>query len=117
MPATPERIAKITQKSRIAAVEDVAIKTSSTAARDMVIVSLLIDGTAADNETLRQFNLLKKSRDVFEISCAGLPFNFKIGQTINLRYPRFNLENGKEFIIIGIEENFSEKITNLKIWG
>ena len=74
----------------------------------------------SDKESLRFAIYAKQTATTgsfFEISCVELPFNFKIGQTINLRYPRFNLENGKEFIIIGIEENFSEKITNLKIWG
>jgi len=117
MPADPARIAKVTQASRIAKSEDAVVKTFVRDARTLEVPTLLQQSLDADAENLRQFNLLKVARDRFSVQVFGHNFIFSCGETVTVKYPRFGLEAGRNFIITGVTEQPAQGLTILSLWG
>jgi len=117
MPASPARIAQITQPALISTSSDAAVKTVSASARDIEIASALYNQIDADAENLRQFTLMKVARDIFQVTVAEKSGLYKVGQTITLTYPRFGLAAGRNFMIKGIAEQYGRGLTILTLWG
>jgi len=117
MSATPARIAEITQAVRTVTRSDGGVKTLSAGARELEAATGLDLEAAADAENLRQFDLLKVARNVYQATVLGQPGAYQPGQTIILKYDRYNLSGGKDFIISGVSEQFGTNQTILKLWG
>tara|TARA_B100001939_G_C16942531_1_gene618885 strand:+ start:1092 stop:1445 length:354 start_codon:yes stop_codon:yes gene_type:complete len=117
MAADPDRIAKVTQAARIVKSEDAGVKVFVRNARTLEIPTLLQDSVAAATENQRQFNLLKVARDRFTAQIFGHNFMFSCGQTVTVKYPRFGLETGRNFIITGVTEQPAQGRTLLSLWG
>ena len=117
MSADPARIEQITQASRTILREDGGVKILSTGARELEVATGRNLEIAADAENLRQFNLLKVARNVYQATVLGQCGTFQPGQTITLKYDRYGLNAGRDFIISGLSEQFGDNLTILKLWG
>ncbi|WP_339863175.1 hypothetical protein [Paremcibacter congregatus] len=117
MPASPARISQITQPVRTAIASDGGVKTLSLGARDVEVVSALYNDADATAENARQFTLMKQSRDLFQVPVLSMNGQFQVGQTITIKYDRFGLQAGKDYLITGVSEDFGRGQTTLTVWG
>jgi hypothetical protein len=81
------------------------------------IESFYENKTDADAVRDEKFNLHKVDRQRFEMTVKRLGFRFNRGQVIRLTYPRYQLSNGKNFVITAITENGRNDETILELWG
>lgn len=82
------------------------------------ITSLLISYDSALAEVNRQQDLFGTSgRSIYEVTLGGLLFNDVIGSGIFLSYPRFGLDAGRNFVVIGSSENAGANNQILTLWG
>lgn len=117
MAADPARISQIAQPALVSKSEDAGVKTLSLGARDRKITSALYNQADADSENARQFNLMKVARDIFQLQTSESNGLHQVGQTITVKYPRFGLSAGKDFMIKGITEQYGRNLTILTLWG
>lgn len=117
MPADPARISQITQPSRAATETDAGVKTLSLGARDVELNSALYEDAAAATEVSRQFDLMKLSRNIYQVTLFQQNGLLEIGTTITIKYPRFGLQAGKDFMVTGLSEQYGRGITILTLWG
>ncbi|PCI45953.1 MAG: hypothetical protein COB49_09520 [Alphaproteobacteria bacterium] len=117
MPADPARISQITQAARTSKSEDGTVKVLSLGARDREITSALYEQLDAEAENLRQFNLMKVARDIYQVQLSGQNGVYRVGQTRTIKYPRFGLTAGRDFMIKGVSEQFGTGLTILTLWG
>jgi len=100
--------------------EDTAILTKHLLAPELTVETLLTTSANAATESARLLALHKVERDVYQVdisldsTLAGL---VDLGVVALLVYNRFNLDSGKNFMIIGIDADFSKSILTLTLWG
>lgn len=114
------RQAFVSQETRAANAIAAEIKTQWLLATTITIDTLLTTGPAADAEAARLLALYKVRRDIFEIPIDLSDFAaHPVGMldVIGADYPRFQLNTGRLFRVIGfVYENSSNNVT-LVTWG
>lgn len=113
----PAKVSFLSQEFRNVFQYDVNILTKHILATDAVYESLLTDIAPAQNECNRQFNLYSVQREMYKITVATQPLSLNLGQTVTLKYPRYGLSSGKNFVIIGMTEDSSLDLITLELWG
>lgn len=76
--------------------------------------------TDADYEAQRLAGLYFKPRYFYEVSALmniSNAIELNPGDTIALKYPRFDLASGKNLLVVGITVKFSSNVVKLKLWG
>jgi hypothetical protein len=105
-------------ETRSITVSDDSVKARHPLAREIEIETLI--DSEADAQTLADFLLATYSvrRDIYEIQtrcpCAD---TVDLGDVISVDVPRFDLDGGKLFRVIGIDEDLRSNTANLTIWG
>lgn len=99
---------------------DLTIKAQFKLATEMLIDGLLVDPTAAAAEALRQLNLQKARRDIFDVTISidllpAQPLVFL--DVIELTVGRFGLDAGKLFRLIGVTYQLATRQVMLTVWG
>ena len=61
--------------------------------------------------------LFSKERRLFRISVRNMLFRLYLGTVVKLVYPRFGLDSGQLFIVIGFSEDAETDTTILELWG
>lgn len=84
---------------------------------ELVFNSYLINESDAQDYLDRLARIYQENRKVYKLKVTDLLFKVYIGDTIKIRYPRFGLENGKNFIITSIAEDAQENETEIEVWG
>lgn len=107
--------------------EDASVKTQWPNAPELTVVTLLTDATEAAAEATRLLNLFKVQRQMFtltvpgteapSLSSGGPREYWQIGARVRITYPRYGLDNGKLFLIVGIQENTEDDTYDLTVWG
>jgi hypothetical protein len=99
---------------------DATVKTQWLLSDTLSVDTLLTAAADADAEAARLLALYKVRRDVFDIP-ADLSFLTTAGlwmlDDIAVNYPRYDLQTGRLFRIIGIAPNLSSNKVTLTIWG
>lgn len=86
----------------------------------MVLETLLTESNEASYEVYRRMRLYREKRLVFRLTVDRkvLPLNLDLGQVLTIIYPRFGLDSGKDFIILGIAFNYPKlNLVELEVWG
>jgi hypothetical protein len=113
-----ERKTYLASASRQAIASDATIKTKHPLASSLKVQSLLSSQAAAEAEAARLLELYGMRRDVLR-----LPMDYEegrlydIGALISVKINRFGYNAGKLFLVIGREDDFSENVTTLELWG
>lgn len=98
--------------------QDTAIKVRHPLSRDLVIYTTLNNKTDAESLRNTLFSMYSVQRDVFRV---GLTIEYssrvELNDVVRLTVPRFGLDNGKLFRVIGIEEDLARDNAVLTLWG
>ena len=113
---TPTRKEFLKKEFRSVSASDEAIKNIHLLSPIIERDSLLIDNSDAQIEATRLFLLYKQKRERYQITISAI-YDFKLMQTINIKIPRMNLNNGKNFVILGIRYLFSQNKIMIDCWG
>lgn len=65
----------------------------------------------------RLIRIYQTKRNVYRFTTYNLLFKVFVGDTITIKYPRYGLENGKDFVIVSISEDAEDNQTTLEVWG
>jgi hypothetical protein len=99
---------------------DATVKTQWLLSDTLSVDTLLTAAADADAEAARLLALYKVRRDVFDIP-ADLSFLTAAGlwmlDLVAVNYPRYDLQTGRLFRVIGIAPNLSSNKVTLTIWG
>jgi len=79
--------------------------------------SLLSNQSDALIQMGRIKNIFRVRRDVYRLKATALFFKVFIGDVISLKINRFGLNDGKNFIVTGIEEDAETGQTTLEVFG
>lgn len=93
------------------------VRTKSINAGSKELNSLLVNESDAITQGQRVQSLFNVKRKVYKITVRDLLFRVFIGDTLTLQLNRFGLENGKQFLVMGISEDGETGLTELEVWG
>jgi hypothetical protein len=79
--------------------------------------SLFRDQSAAAIEATRLLGFYGLGRAMYRVSVKTALFSVELGQTIRITYNRWDLEGGKNFIAVGIEDSADVGETELLLFG
>lgn len=81
------------------------------------VPGLFADESDAQAESYRLMDLYGVPRYFYLIEAYGKAFQYELNETLKVTHSRFGLSGGKNFKIIGIDENGSNFINKVLLWG
>lgn len=100
--------------------EDTSIKTQWLLASEISQDTLLTSASDAATEAARQLALYKVRRDIYEVGVQLDIFtanNLRMNDVIELVVPRFGMDSGKLFRLIGFNLELKTNTAILQVWG
>jgi hypothetical protein len=115
-----DRLAYLALASRSTVVTDTGVKKRHLLATDMTVDGLLVGAPEAAVEADRQLQLQKKNRSIFDIpmslnAVAGRPVSLM--DVVRVTLPRFGLDGGKLFRVIGRRLALATNQIIFTVWG
>lgn len=98
-------------------VQDTNIALAHRTSSGIVVDSLFDSEASATAEAQRRIQLYSLGRALYRVTVKGMLFNTRIGQTVQLRYPRWNLNAGRRFVIVGLDDDADDENTILILFG
>lgn len=115
---TDDRVAFLTEELRLATASDPGVKERHLLARDPEPIPSLFDGEAAARaEAERLLALYGVRRDLYRVTVKTQPYRLDLDDQVQLVYPRFGLEGGRVFRVVGLEERAEVNRVTLELWG
>lgn len=117
---TNARRAILAHEYRRAAAEDASVKTQWLLAGTMELDTLLVSASAAAAEATRRLALYKVHRDIYDVPITlnvMATYALKVGSVVRLQYPRFGLDSGHDFMVVGVRLELSTNRAILTLWG
>jgi hypothetical protein len=102
---------------RFAVAEDLSVQTPHPRALSVETETLLDDEGDAQALVDEQLALLKVKRDRYDVEVKGRQLLIRPGDTITLTYPRWGLDAGRDYVVVGLGENTVRQTTELRLWG
>lgn len=106
---------------------DSAVKTQWPNAPELNVTTLLTDATEAQAEADRLLALFKVQRQMFTLTIPGAEAPtlttsaprelWQIGARVRITYPRYGLNSGKLFMVVGLQENSDDDTYDVTVWG
>ena len=115
-----DRRAWLAEQYRTVSAEDLAVKEKHLLSQQMERDSLLTTAAQAQAECTRLLNLYKVDRHTFRITVKSAdPLKgIELGSVIQLTLDRFGLNDGRLFVVLGIQDNLPrEGRMTFTIWG
>lgn len=107
-----------TAEWRSAVAEDPGVKAVHRLASDLTFETYLTEEADALAEANRQLLLHSVPRERFQVQVKSfLVERVELASTVRLQLDRFGLGAGKDFVTIGLAENFASGNTTLDLWG
>lgn len=97
--------------------EDENIRSQTKSDNEKEFNSLLLEEADAQDYLDRLVRIYGTSRRLYKFKAIDILFKVFVGDVVNLKYPRYGLESGKNFIITGIAEDAQDNETELEVWG
>jgi hypothetical protein len=114
---TTQRQALLAAATRKATAQDATIKTAHPLASEITVATLLRFQADAQAEAARLLALLKIRRDRIGFEVSDEVGRVGLGNVVTHLLPRFGLETGKLFRVIGRNDDFSKRRVTLTLWG
>ncbi|WP_409264525.1 hypothetical protein [Pseudomonas sp. KCJK9000] len=115
---TAERRAVLATDAKLAVAQDASILNRHLLATDSApIVAFFNDETAAQTEADRQLGLYGTARAMYRVTLKTQPFQLDLGDVITLRFPRWGLDNGRQFAVVRISEDATTNEVELTVFG
>jgi|GEM_PF-701425 len=103
---------------RSAVAEATAVKAVHRLASDLTFETYLTEEADAQAEAERLLALHAVPRERFQVKVRSFYVDrVELGSVVRLQLGRFGLSAGKDFVVIGISENFASGNTTLDLWG
>lgn len=108
----------LTEQSRVVTAEDGNLLTSNLSAEDAPIIqTYLRDSTDAQVIANLMQSLYGVPRSIFRVIVKRIGYRIDLGSIIRVTYPRHGLSTGKNFVCVGIKEDASTDVIELRLWG
>lgn len=105
------------QWRRTAAATTASVQNVYKSSRALEIASYLIDSAAASTRNTARHNLRKVARSLYVLSLERSTA-LEIGDVIELKIPRFGMNSGKNFLVLGYDwQEITEPIVDYLIYG
>lgn len=79
--------------------------------------SLFRDEDDAQAETERLIGLYARGRALYRFAVKNALFSVELGQTVRLTYPRWNLAQGKHFVVVAVHDDADAIETEILVFG
>lgn len=106
-----------TNEYRRVIVPDASVKVRQPGAFDDTVDTLWANAEDAQAEADEVFDLISADRDTYNIVASEIQFLVHVGNTVRVVYPRYQLDAGRDFVVLGIVENTTMGTTQLTVWG
>jgi len=94
-----------------------AVTTVNNPRRPDRLSTLLATQTGAATVAARLIALYGVQRRRYRISARRRGWQVSRGDTITIKYPRFGLESGRDFLVTSVERRLDTRSTELVVWG
>jgi hypothetical protein len=114
------RASEVAQAERSVTAESAGVLLKHPLSPEVVRTTLLIDKTAATTEANRLLGLYSVQREIYEATVYlgdALIAVLDISEEITLQYPRFGLDAGKDFVVLGLEVDYQLNRARIILWG
>jgi hypothetical protein len=103
---------------RQSAAQDASVKTAHPLASELVIDTLLTTQSAAEAEAARRLAMYKVRRDYLILTVEDeFAEDIELGDVVEVDFPRFGFDGGKLFKVVGRADDFTQRHTELTLWG
>jgi hypothetical protein len=88
-------------------------------ARELEFVTSLVTAADGDAEAERLYGIYSVRRDIYDVTIHLSRFKDAVDlmSVVRLIYPRFGLDSGRDFRVIGLEIDLKRKEVTLSLWG
>jgi hypothetical protein len=103
--------------TRLATAQDPSIKTGFPHAVELTFDTALTQQSAAVAEAARRLALYKVRRDRITFPTFFSAGNIELGKTVRITLKRFGYNSGKNFVVLGREDDHKTRRRTLTLWG
>lgn len=115
---TAERRAELAIDAKLAVAQDASILSRHLLATDSApIVAFFNNESSAQVEADRQLGLYGAARSMYRVELKTQAFLLDLGDVITLKFPRWGLDNGRQFAIVRVSEDASTNKVELTVFG
>lgn len=79
--------------------------------------ALFVDRLPAEAEAVRLLKLYAKGRTLYQVVVPSVLFKLRLGQIVTLKYPRYNLSQGRNFIVMSVSDDAATELTEFVCFG
>ena len=97
--------------------ETSAIKTVSASSVEKSFNTLILNQADALDLSSKIKTLFGARRKLYTVSIKSIYSTLEIGDTITIKVNRFNLDNGQDFLVVGIGRDVETNTIELELWG
>lgn len=106
------------EQLRTITAEDTNVKSQYLLASEPEFDTFFISLSDAQAEANRRLALYKVRRDRYRVPIkTEFTDGLDLGSIVNISVPRFGLDGGKNFLIIGVNEDYKSGVTTLDVYG
>ncbi|PZQ46166.1 MAG: hypothetical protein DI551_05665 [Micavibrio aeruginosavorus] len=102
---------------RFVTYEDSTIRTRNTKAQERTYLTRLANKSDAEALLSRLQTLFMRTRTIYSAPAHNMLYRASHGLTVRLTLPRYGLEEGKDFLVVGVSEDAETAKTTLTLWG
>ena len=97
---------------------DPSVKNKHKRPAELTFNTLLTNRTAAEAEAQRRLDIFSRLRERYQFRVKADFFDgVDLNDTIQIKFPRFGLDDGKLFKVIGYTYDFEQDVVSLDVWG
>jgi hypothetical protein len=110
----PDRAAFVSREWREAVYES---GTTRRRARDVETQTALVDAAAAEAEAQRQADLAEMLPGIYEFTLNRATFDILPGQSANITYPELGFEDGRDVLVVAVNQDIGAQEMGITVWG
>lgn len=113
------RRAFLAEQYRVGQAQDEVITLKHPMSREPdIIQSFYANQADADTEADRLLNLYgRAARALYRVTIKTYPFQMDVGDVVALRYPRWNLREGRNLVVVGVEDDATRNDITITVFG
>lgn len=114
------RRADLAKEYQTVEASDVAIQARHKLATPLEFNTLLVDATAAQTEATRRLTMYKAERATLTARLGLDPdilTTLDLGNVVRLTLPRFGMDAGRDFRVIGLQPDYRLGVIDITLWG
>lgn len=112
-----ERKIYLGSESRFVYGQNAKVAVTHKTSRGVIRQSLFLQAADAATEAARLSELYGLGRAIYEVPVKTALFSVRIGETVRLTYPRWGLNQGRNFVVIGANDDGDTFSTDLVVFG